>query len=286
MIDSGHCDGGSDTPQPYKQFLWGLRYIDAPVLRWRDDDGDGYLEENGIPDEELYYTNDANMNVTALVNTAGHVVERCEYTPYGQRTVLNGDASGDGDNTGNPDTQWYKRYPTPFLSRLRGFSMRNRIVCYMAIVFCTSLIGCTRQERGTGAYACTKFESRFGINLKNKPIQSYYYYIYRRDTLERYMFLCEGRSLVDDIIEDLDLKKCSEFVLGMSNSDPKWWWRASNREISSNDLDMWRDEFRNGRVEVYSDYPVQKVTDPQMMHYTILWWFPQKQICYIEYFTE
>ena len=59
------------------QYVWDLRYIDAPVLRWRDTGGDPDL------DETLYYCNDANMNVTALVEPDGDVAERYVYDPYG-----------------------------------------------------------------------------------------------------------------------------------------------------------------------------------------------------------
>ena len=66
----------------YAQYLWDIRYIDAPVCRWRS------TQVNGTLDECLYYCNDANMNVTALVNASdGGVVERYQYTPYGQVTV-------------------------------------------------------------------------------------------------------------------------------------------------------------------------------------------------------
>jgi len=57
----------ADT-DPYKQYVWDLRYIDAPVLRWHDANGDGDFLDT---DETLYYTNDANMNVTALLDTGG-----------------------------------------------------------------------------------------------------------------------------------------------------------------------------------------------------------------------
>ncbi|MBM4018706.1 MAG: RHS repeat-associated core domain-containing protein [Planctomycetes bacterium] len=66
------------------QHLWDVRYVDAPVLRWRDTGGDPDL------DETLYFCNDANMNVTALVDgtagsqTEGEVVERVVYDPYGK----------------------------------------------------------------------------------------------------------------------------------------------------------------------------------------------------------
>ena len=63
------------------QWVWSARYIDAPVLRDRDTTGNQEL------DERLYYTTDANMNVTALVNTSGTVQERYTYDPYGKVTI-------------------------------------------------------------------------------------------------------------------------------------------------------------------------------------------------------
>ena len=66
----------------YAQYLWDIRYIDALVCRWRS------TQVNGTLDECLYYCNDANMNVTALVDgLTGNVVERYQYTPYGSVTV-------------------------------------------------------------------------------------------------------------------------------------------------------------------------------------------------------
>ena len=69
------------------QWLWSVQYIDAPVLRWRDtsDPPDGTL------DETLYYCNDANMNVTTLINTDGSVAERYVYDPYGNVKVYSDD---------------------------------------------------------------------------------------------------------------------------------------------------------------------------------------------------
>ena len=60
-----------------RQFVWGLRYIDDIILRDRDTDGNGTL------DERLYGMQDANWNVTALVNTSGAVQQRFAYTAYG-----------------------------------------------------------------------------------------------------------------------------------------------------------------------------------------------------------
>jgi RHS repeat-associated protein len=68
------------------QWLWDIRYIDAPVLRWRDADANS---ENGL-EETLYYANDANLNVTALVNTSGTVIERYAYDPYGKPLFFDG----------------------------------------------------------------------------------------------------------------------------------------------------------------------------------------------------
>jgi len=72
------------------QYVWDLRHIDAPVLRWRDTGGDPDL------DETLYFCQDANMNVTALVDgttgsgTFGAVVERVQYDPYGKPKFSDG----------------------------------------------------------------------------------------------------------------------------------------------------------------------------------------------------
>jgi RHS repeat-associated protein len=58
-------------------------YVDALILRDRDTDANGSL------DERLWVVQDANFNVTALVNTSGTVVERYAYDPYGVATVMN-----------------------------------------------------------------------------------------------------------------------------------------------------------------------------------------------------
>jgi RHS repeat-associated protein len=58
------------------------------VLRDRNADTDGLCD-----DERLYYTTDANQNVTALVDTSGAAVERYVYDPYGKVTIYSGDWS-------------------------------------------------------------------------------------------------------------------------------------------------------------------------------------------------
>ncbi len=64
------------------QYVWSPVYVDAMILRDRD------TNANGTLDERLYVLQDANWNVTALVNTSGQVMERYVYAPYGQATVL------------------------------------------------------------------------------------------------------------------------------------------------------------------------------------------------------
>lgn len=64
-----------------QRYVWSPVYVDAMVLRDRDTNADGTL------DERLWVQQDANWNVTALVNGNGVVVERYVYDPYGVRTV-------------------------------------------------------------------------------------------------------------------------------------------------------------------------------------------------------
>ena len=66
--------------------VWSPVYVDALVLRDRDTDANGTL------DERLYGLHDANWNTTALVNTSGTAQERYTYTPFGQVTFR--DSSG------------------------------------------------------------------------------------------------------------------------------------------------------------------------------------------------
>jgi RHS repeat-associated protein len=66
----------------YSQYVWSPVYIDALVLRDRQIVGLGNYDR-------LYVQQDANFNVTALLDTTGAVVERYIYDPYGQPTFLN-----------------------------------------------------------------------------------------------------------------------------------------------------------------------------------------------------
>jgi RHS repeat-associated protein len=68
---------------PVARYIWSPVYVDAMVLRDRDTNGDGSL------DERLFAIYDANYNVTALVqiNFSASVVERYLYDPYGRFDV-------------------------------------------------------------------------------------------------------------------------------------------------------------------------------------------------------
>ncbi len=62
--------------------VWSPVDIDVLVLRDQSSTGDGTL------DQRLYTVQDADCNVTALVDTSGDVVERYAYDPYGAVSVL------------------------------------------------------------------------------------------------------------------------------------------------------------------------------------------------------
>ena len=77
---------GADE-DPLNQYVWDLRYVDAPIVRFHDANTNGSYGDAG--DNILYYLNDANMNVTGLVDAStGAVVERYHYDPYGRVEFL------------------------------------------------------------------------------------------------------------------------------------------------------------------------------------------------------
>ncbi len=67
--------------------VWSPVYVNAMVLR------DQSSQHNGVLDQRLYIQQDANWNVTSLINVNGNVVERYAYDPFGAVTVLNPDFS-------------------------------------------------------------------------------------------------------------------------------------------------------------------------------------------------
>lgn len=65
-----------------RQQVWGLRYVDDLLVRDRDDDNDGIL------DERIYVAQDANWNVVAIAGVDAAVLERYAYSAYGTPTYL------------------------------------------------------------------------------------------------------------------------------------------------------------------------------------------------------
>ena len=85
--------GGEISAYANRQNLWGLRYIDDLILRDRDTNADGTL------DERLYCLQDPNWNVIAIAGTDGAVVERYSYTAYGTPTFLTSTFTARDPNT-------------------------------------------------------------------------------------------------------------------------------------------------------------------------------------------
>ncbi|MFO0788409.1 MAG: RHS repeat-associated core domain-containing protein [Pirellulales bacterium] len=80
---------GSEDPDPLAQYVWSPTYIDALAVRYWDGNADGdFLDAN---EGAQYYLRDANFNVTAVVNADATVLERYNYTPYGEVTFLEPD---------------------------------------------------------------------------------------------------------------------------------------------------------------------------------------------------
>ncbi len=64
--------------QRKRQYVWGDRYVDDLILRDRDTNNDGTLEER------LYAMQDPNWNVIAIAGTDGTVARRFSYAAYGK----------------------------------------------------------------------------------------------------------------------------------------------------------------------------------------------------------
>lgn len=85
LLEECSVDGEGELTAS-NQYVWSPRYIDAPIARFHDANGDGDLLDVG--DNTRYYTDDANYNVTATIDAATvAVVDRYVYTPYGAATV-------------------------------------------------------------------------------------------------------------------------------------------------------------------------------------------------------
>ena len=79
----------TSDPDPRAQYVWHPYYIDALAVRYWDENTDGAY--NGTNEGAQYYLQDANFNVTAVTDDSGDVIERYDYTPYGEVTYLEPD---------------------------------------------------------------------------------------------------------------------------------------------------------------------------------------------------
>jgi RHS repeat-associated protein len=112
---------------PHFQWVWDLRYVDAVILRDENKDGDNSC--TGAADQRNFYTQDANFNTTALVSTAGAVVERYVYDAYGTVTVLNGSWAAQAPTTFNNEILFagYRKDPETQLYDVRNRSYHSSL---------------------------------------------------------------------------------------------------------------------------------------------------------------
>ena len=89
------------------QYVWDQSYVDSPIVRFHDGNGDGDCDPDGDPDENdsadtiRYYAGDANHNVTTTI-TVGHTstaVQHVAYDAYGKAKVYAADWTGSADPT-------------------------------------------------------------------------------------------------------------------------------------------------------------------------------------------
>ena len=93
-------------------------YVDALVLRDRDTDANGTL------DERLYPTQDANYNVTAILNISGTVQEKYTYTPFGVVTYRDSSGSTISSST----KAWVFLHQGGQINIVGGYDFRNRVL--------------------------------------------------------------------------------------------------------------------------------------------------------------
>ncbi len=107
--------------QVMKQHVWGLTYIDELIQVAANSN-----PTTGNACSNLFWASqDANFNVLGLVNSSGSLVERYEYTPYGQRKVLFAAGNSYSGNTSSYDPTCYAiAYASPrFTSNMPCFGL-------------------------------------------------------------------------------------------------------------------------------------------------------------------
>jgi RHS repeat-associated protein len=84
LLESRVVENMGNETASVDQYVWSQRYIDSPIVRFHEYWNPQY-------NNTLYYTTDANHNVTGLVDTSGAVVERYVYDPYGKAEIRDAD---------------------------------------------------------------------------------------------------------------------------------------------------------------------------------------------------
>ncbi len=98
--------------------VWSPVYVDAMVSRDRDTDANGSL------DERLYALQDANFNVTAVINTSGAVQEKYTETPFGVTTFRNSAGTAIGSST----KDWVFLHQGGQVDIIGDLDFRNRVL--------------------------------------------------------------------------------------------------------------------------------------------------------------
>jgi RHS repeat-associated protein len=120
-IGQGHSDANTDPSRSlfysknwqvieewkdthlFVEQIFSPLYVDQLIISGRDADLDGGWDNAFLP------TQDANLNVTALVNWSdGTILERFQYDPYGAVTYL--DANGSAKTTQESAYEWVQLF--------------------------------------------------------------------------------------------------------------------------------------------------------------------------------
>jgi len=124
-------DGSGDIPaEADTRYIWSPVYVDAVIARDRNADGDSGTGTGGL-EERVYAIQDANWNTTAIIAatgvsgfSAGDVINRFVYTPYGEYETL--DAAWDRP-TSAPATPWSHLFQGLKLTEITSlFYVRHR----------------------------------------------------------------------------------------------------------------------------------------------------------------
>jgi RHS repeat-associated protein len=194
LLETYHKPSGALPAKVQEEYVWGLRYIDSPVVLFYWNSSTGTLIRT------MYYCNDANFNVTAVVTPDGDVVERYRYDPYGRPEYM------------SPEFVSWGIYPP-------GYGNRVLYAGYL-------------RDKGTGLYLARnrvyhptlgRWVTRDPLN-RDKPGGGY------QDGMNRFEFV-RGRPTVA-----LDPMGLATYLLLYDSVDPMFdkWAKAVKKRIEGN----------------------------------------------------